>query len=192
VCVCVSALSCALSCKESNHSLSLTLYIFLPCSSPFDFTFVCPTEIVAFSDAVEKFSKINTKILAISTDSQHTHLAWIRTDRTNGGLGPINIPLVADVSKDISRAYGVLVDTPGDDMYGAALRGLFIIDPSKVVRSVQINDDQAGRSVEETFRLVQAFQHADKHGVVCPAGWTPGKNTIVPDPDASKSFFKEL
>ena len=95
---------------------------------PFDFTYVCPTEIIAFSENIQKFKDINTEVLAISTDSHFTHLAWLKTPRQEGGLGKINYPLLADISKDISRDYGVLVTDKDDAMYGAALRGLFIID----------------------------------------------------------------
>jgi alkyl hydroperoxide reductase subunit AhpC len=125
---------------------------------PFDYTFVCPTEIIAFSEKSKQFVDINAQILAISTDSHHTHLSWTRTSREDGGVGKLNIPLVADVSKRISASYGVLVTDESDDMFGAALRGLFIIDPKGVIRSVQINDDAVGRSVEETFRILKAFQ----------------------------------
>lgn len=156
---------------------------------PFDFTFVCPTEIVAFSEAMEQFHEIGAEVAAVSTDSHHTHLAWIKTPRELGGLGHLNLPLVADVSKKISSAYGVLVEDEEDELYGAALRGLFIIDPKQVVRSVQINDEAVGRSVDETLRLVKAFQYADKHGEGCPANWKPGAASIVPDPIKSKAFF---
>lgn len=158
---------------------------------PFDFTFVCPTEIISFSEKNEEFAKIKTQVLAISTDSHHTHLAWVRTPRSEGGVGDLSIPLVADTSKTISKAYGVLVDDEHDDMYGAALRGLFIIDPNGLLRSIQVNDDQVGRSVEETIRLLQAFQWADSHqGEACPASWTPGKDTIKTNPYESKEYFK--
>ena len=95
---------------------------------PFDFTYVCPTELIAFSDAIVKFNKVNAKVVGISTDSHHTHLAWTKTGRHNGGVGNLEIPLLADISKDISRSYGVLVEDPTDELYGAALRGIFIID----------------------------------------------------------------
>jgi alkyl hydroperoxide reductase subunit AhpC len=101
---------------------------------PFDYTFVCPTELISFSSHDDDFKSINTQVLALSTDSHHTHLAWTRTKRENGGVGALTIPLVADVSKKISAAYGVLVTDEDDDMYGAALRGLFIIDPSGTIR----------------------------------------------------------
>jgi peroxiredoxin (alkyl hydroperoxide reductase subunit C) len=156
---------------------------------PFDFTFVCPTEIVSFSEALPKFEAEGASVVACSTDSHHTHLAWTRTPRSNGGLGSIDIPLVADISKTISRDFGVLVDDPDDGMYGAALRGLFIIDPKGVIRSIQINDDHVGRSVDETLRLIKAFKYADKNGAVCPANWQPGDDTMEPTPDGSRKFF---
>ena len=130
---------------------------------PFDFTFVCPTEITAFSDNIEKFDKLGAKILGVSTDSHHTHLAWIRTKREDGGLGEIAFPLLADISKDVSRKYGVLVEEPEDEMYGAALRGLFIINPQGVIRSITLNDDQVGRNVNEAVRLIEAFQYSESH-----------------------------
>jgi len=159
---------------------------------PFDFTFVCPTEIVSFSDSIGEFREINAEIAGVSTDSHHTHLAWIQTARAAGGVGKLDIPLVADISKEISHAYGVLVENPEDDMYGAALRGLFIIDPKGTVRSMLINDDHAGRSTAEVLRLVKAFQWADAHdGEVCPANWQPGDDTITASPDGKVGFFEK-
>lgn len=158
---------------------------------PFDFTFVCPTEIISFSERIGEFKAISTQVLGVSTDSIHTHLAWIRTARKDGGVGNLNFPLVGDVSKKISTNYGVLVDDESDAMYGAALRGLFIIDPSGVVRTVQVNDDQVGRSVDETLRLLQAFQWADSHaGEGCPANWHPGDSTIKTNPYESINYFE--
>jgi len=159
---------------------------------PFDFTFVCPTEIQAFSEHAADFANINTQVLAISTDSHHTHLAWIRTPRADGGLGSINIPLVADTSKSISRSYGVLVDNDNDEMYGAALRGLFILDPSGKIRSLQMNDDQVGRSYQEAIRIIRGFQWSEEHqGEVCPANWKqPGDETIKASPDGIKNYFR--
>eukprot|EP00941_MAST-03F_sp_MAST-3F-sp1_P002680 g2680.t1 len=156
---------------------------------PFDFTFVCPTEIVSFSERLADFKAEGANVVAASTDSHHTHLAWVRTARTDGGLGHVDIPLIADISKKMSRDYGVLVDDPDDEMYGAALRGLFIIDPTGQIRSMQINDDHVGRSVDETLRLIKAFKFADKNGEVCPGNWQPGDATITPTPDGSKKFF---
>ena len=124
---------------------------------PFDFTYVCPTELIAYSEAVAQFSEVNTSIVGVSTDSHHTHLAWVKTPRTEGGIGRIEYPLLADFSKEISREYGVLVEDAKDGMFGAALRGIFIIDDRGKVRSMQINDDSVGRSVDETLRLINGF-----------------------------------
>lgn len=158
---------------------------------PFDYTFVCPTEIIAFSTKAKEFEDIGAQVMGISTDSHHTHLSWTRHDRKDGGVGKLEIPLVADISKQISKDYGVLVDNADDEMYGAALRGLFIIDPQGLVRSIQINDDAVGRSAEETIRILKAFQYADSHqGEACPASWTPGSDTIKTDPYGSKEYFK--
>ncbi|CAL8388663.1 unnamed protein product [Arctogadus glacialis] len=153
---------------------------------PLDFTFVCPTEIVAFSDRAEEFRKIGCEVLGASTDSQFSHLAWINTPRKQGGLGPMNIPLLADLTHSISRDYGVLKEDQG-----IAYRGLFVIDDKGILRQITINDLPVGRSVDETLRLVQAFQHTDKFGEVCPAGWQPGHDTIVPDIKKSKEFFSK-
>ena len=156
---------------------------------PFDFTYVCPTELIAFSESLPQFKEINADVLGVSTDSHFTHLAWVNTPRTEGGLGKINYPLLADISKEMSRNYGVLVENPQDPMYGAALRGLFIIDGQGKLRSMQINDDAVGRSVDETLRLIKAFQFADEHGEVCPANWKPGEKTIVPNQTDKKIYF---
>ncbi|KAG7387612.1 peroxiredoxin [Phytophthora pseudosyringae] len=160
---------------------------------PFDFTFVCPTEIVSFSDSVGQFRSINAEVVAISTDSHHTHLAWVKTPRSEGGLGKMNIPLVADISKRISEDYGVLVTDEEDEMYGAALRGLFVIDPEGTIRSIQINDDAVGRSVDETLRILKAFQYSASHPhEVCPANWKPGGETIKTDHVEKMDFFQHL
>lgn len=151
---------------------------------PLDFTFVCPTEIIAFSDRVEEFRNIGCEIVACSTDSHFCHLAWINTSRKEGGLGQMNIPLLADKNMKIARAYGVLKE---DD--GVPFRGLFIIDDQGRLRQITMNDLPVGRSVDETLRLVQAFQYTDKHGEVCPANWKPGSDTMKPDPKGSKAYF---
>jgi len=153
---------------------------------PLDFTFVCPTEIIAFSDRVEDFKKINCNVVAASVDSKYTHLAWINTPRKDGGLGSIKIPIFADINKKMSRDYGVLIE---DD--GIAFRGLFIISDKGIIRQITINDLPVGRSVDETLRLVQAFQYTDNHGEVCPVNWTPGKATMVDDPEKSKEYFQK-
>ena len=158
---------------------------------PFDFTYVCPTELVAFSEAMPLFKEVNAEVLGVSTDSHFTHLAWVKTPRNEGGLGSINYPLLADISKEVSRDYGVLVEDPTDGMYGAALRGLFIIDGTGKIRAVQINDDAVGRSVDETLRLIKAFQFSDANGQVCPANWQPGDKTIIPDQERKIKYFSE-
>nr|XP_048296690.1 peroxiredoxin-4 isoform X2 [Myodes glareolus] len=151
---------------------------------PLDFTFVCPTEIIAFGDRIEEFRSINTEVVACSVDSQFTHLAWINTPRRQGGLGPIRIPLLSDLNHQISKDYGVYLEDSGH-----TLRGLFIIDDKGVLRQITLNDLPVGRSVDETLRLVQAFQYTDKHGEVCPAGWKPGSETIIPDPAGKLKYF---
>ena len=147
-------------------------------SYPLDFTFVCPTEITAFSDRFAEFAAINTSVAAISIDSKFSHLAWVNTPRNKGGLGKMAIPLIADVTKSISKAYGILVEDPADDMNGITLRSTVIINPAGTVVHVSTNDAPVGRSVDEVLRVVQAFQYVDKHGEVCPAGWVPGKATM--------------
>jgi peroxiredoxin 2/4 len=152
---------------------------------PLDFTFVCPTEITAFSDRYAEFSAVNTEVLGVSVDSEFSHLAWIQTDRKSGGIGDINYPLVADLKKTISEAYNVL-----NPEAGVALRGLFIIDKDGIVQHSTINNLAVGRSVDETLRTLQAFQYTQSHpDEVCPAGWTPGAKTMNPDPVKSKEFF---
>ncbi|XP_006900830.1 PREDICTED: peroxiredoxin-2-like [Elephantulus edwardii] len=153
---------------------------------PLDFTFVCPTEIIAFSEHADDFSKLGCEVLGVSVDSQFTHLPWINTPRKEGGLGPLNIPLLADVTRSLSLDYGVLKEDEG-----IAYRGLFIIDGKGILRQITINDLPVGRSVEEALRLVQAFQYTDEHGEVCPAGWKPGRDTIKPNVDDSKEYFSK-
>ncbi|KAK6468898.1 peroxiredoxin-1-like isoform X1 [Huso huso] len=168
--------------KLSDYRGKYVVFFFYP----LDFTFVCPTEITAFSDRVSDFKKINCEVIAASTDSQFSHLAWINTPRKQGGLGSMKIPLLADLSQSISRDYGVLKEDEG-----IAYRGLFVIDDKGILRQITVNDLPVGRSVDETLRLVQAFQFSDQHGEVCPAGWKPGSDTIVPDVDKSKEYFSK-
>ncbi len=158
----------------------LTLFFY-----PLDFTFVCPTEICAFSDASDRFEKIGAKLAAVSVDSHFTHLAWVNTPRSGGGLGKLNIPLIADLNKNIARSYDVLLEGPG-----IALRGLFIIDPKGVVRHATINDLPVGRNVDEALRVIEAFQFVEEHGEVCPANWRPGEDTMKPDPVGSRAYFE--
>lgn len=152
---------------------------------PLDFTFVCPTEIIAFSDRIDDFRKRNCEVVGVSVDSQFSHLAWIKMPRTEGGLGGLKYPLVADLTKKISADYGVLLDG------GIALRGLFLIDKGGVVRHVTINDLPLGRSVDEAVRVLDALQFFEKNGEVCPADWKPGKATIKPGVKESKEYFQK-
>jgi len=146
---------------------------------------VCPTEIVAFSDAKDKFAEVDTEVVACSVDSLFSHLAWTQRPRRQGGLGPMNIPIIADITKKISMDYGVLIEEEG-----IALRGLFIINPEGILRQITINDLPVGRDVDEVLRLVKAFKFTDEHGEVCPAGWRPGKKTMKADPQGSLEYFE--
>ncbi|XP_035208980.1 peroxiredoxin 1-like isoform X2 [Stegodyphus dumicola] len=153
---------------------------------PLDFTFVCPTEIIAFSEMAPEFKKLNAEVIAASTDSHFSHLAWINTPRKKGGLGSLNIPLLSDFTKTIAKDYGVLLEA------GMALRGTFIIDPKGTVRHASVNDLPIGRSVEETLRLLKAIQFVEKHGEVCPANWKPDSPTIKPDPKNAMEYFEKM
>ncbi|MCC7345345.1 MAG: peroxiredoxin [Deltaproteobacteria bacterium] len=153
---------------------------------PLDFTFVCPTEIIAFSQSIEEFKKRGVQVLGCSIDSQFSHLAWKKTPRAEGGLGEIKYPLIADVNKDISRKYGVLLEGAG-----IALRGLFLIDEEGVLRSAVINDLPLGRSTDEALRVVDALNFFQKNGEVCPANWKPGADSIKPGVETSKEYFKK-
>lgn len=150
-------------------------------------TFVCPTELIAFSDKMSEFRQLNTEVIGISTDSHFSHLAWINTPRKQGGLGGLNYPLLSDFNKNISSMYNVLVEDAG-----VALRGLFIIDKEGALRQATINDLPVGRSVDETIRLVKAFQFVEEHGEVCPANWQPESKTIKPNPKDSKQYFETV
>lgn len=150
---------------------------------PMDFTFVCPTEIIAFSEAMTEFKKLGVEVLGCSVDSQFTHLAWINTPRQEGGLGGIQYPLIADITKSIAADYQVLLCD------GVALRGLFLIDKEGIVRHQLVNDLPLGRSVDEAIRMIQALQFFEKNGEVCPANWHSGAKTMKADPKGSKEFF---
>ncbi len=153
---------------------------------PLDFTFVCPTEILAFSEAVEEFKKRNTQVIGASIDSQFSHLAWRKLPRAEGGLGDIKYPLLADTTKDVSRKYGVLLEGAG-----IALRGLFLIDEEGVLRHMVVNDLPLGRSTDEAIRMVDSLAYFQKNGEVCPANWKPGSATIKPNPKDSQEYFKK-
>ncbi len=170
--------------KLSDYRGQYTVLFFYP----LDFTFVCPTEIIAFSDRYKEFSTLNTEILGVSVDSEFSHLAWIQTDRKEGGIGDIDYPLVSDIKKEISTAYNVL-----DPDAGVALRGLFIIDPEGVIQHATVNNLSFGRSVDETLRTLKAIQYVQSHpDEVCPAGWKEGDKTMIPDPVKSKAYFANV
>ncbi len=150
---------------------------------PLDFTFVCPTEIIAFSDRNADFEALGVQVIGVSVDSHFSHLAWRNTPRTQGGIGEVAYPLVADLNKQISRDFDVLLDG------GVALRGSFLIDKTGTVRHQVVNDLPLGRSVDETLRMVKALQYFEKNGEVCPADWKEGNRTIKPGVAESKAFF---
>jgi len=157
---------------------------------PMDFTFVCPTEICAFSDAIEQFRGINTEVIGCSVDSHFTHREYALKPRKEGGLAPLDIPLLSDKSHQISQDYGVLIDSGKEK--GVALRGTFIIDGNGILRQFSVNDLNVGRNIEEIIRLVKAFQFSEKHGDVCPSKWQPGGKTMTPsDPEKLKNYWQD-
>ncbi|MBK8207269.1 MAG: peroxiredoxin [Planctomycetes bacterium] len=151
---------------------------------PLDFTFVCPTEIVAFNDHIAEFKKLNTEVVACSVDSKFSHLAWNQTELSKGGLGGVSYPLLSDLTKNISRDYGVLLEQAG-----IALRGLFLIDPDGVLQHQTVNALNVGRSVKETLRVVKAFQWSKQHGDVCPANWDEGAEAIKPTAASTGAYL---
>ena len=156
--------------KLSSHRGKYVVLFFYP----LDFTFVCPSEIIAFDAALARFEQKSAQVIGVSVDSHFTHLAWKNTPRKQGGIGPIKYPLVADLDKSISRSYGVLLPA------GIALRGLFLIDKEGKVRHLLINDLPLGRSVEEALRVLDALQFHEKNGDVCPANWHEGEEAMKP------------
>lgn len=151
---------------------------------PLDFTFVCPTEILAFSDRLEEFHKLGAEVVGVSIDSKYTHLAWMEKPRKQGGIEGLAYPLLADMNKTMAMDYGVLAEA------GVAMRGLFIIDPDGVIQHATINNLAVGRSVDETLRVLHAFQYVRQHGEVCPADWTPGEKSMKADWNGSKEYFE--
>jgi peroxiredoxin (alkyl hydroperoxide reductase subunit C) len=139
-----------------------------------DFTFVCPTEILAFDKKLEEFEARDCAFVGISVDSPHTHSAWRRTPVEQGGIGPIRFPLVSDQSHEISRSYGILFED------STALRGLFLLDRDGIVRHAIVNDDPIGRSVDEALRTLDALRFHDEHGELCPANWRKGQEGMKP------------
>jgi peroxiredoxin 2/4 len=152
---------------------------------PLDFTFVCPSEIIAFDHRVAEFKKLGAEVIGISVDSQYTHYAWKNTPIEKGGIGQVQFPLVADLTKSIARSYDVLT---GD---AVALRGTFIIDKKGIVRHQLVNDLPLGRNVDETIRTLDALIFHEEHGEVCPANWKKGEKAMKPTADGVASYLKE-
>ncbi len=152
---------------------------------PLDFTFVCPTEIIAFDKKLDEFKKKNCEVIGVSVDSEYSHWAWKNTPPEKGGIGNIQYPLVADIKKSISRDYGVLFDD------AIALRGLFLIDKEGVVRHAVINDLPLGRNIDEALRMVDALQYVEEYGEVCPANWQEGEDAMAPTADGVAEYLAE-
>jgi len=153
---------------------------------PLDFTFVCPSELLAFDHRLAEFEKRGVAVIGVSIDSQFTHLAWKNTPVDNGGIGKVGYPLVADIKHEICRAYGVEFEPAG-----VAFRGSFLIDKGGVVRHQVVNDLPLGRNVDEMLRMVDALQFTEKHGEVCPAGWTQGQEGMQATSDGVAAYLKK-
>ena len=151
---------------------------------PLDFTFVCPSEIMGFSDNKHLFDQLNTTVLAISVDSEYSHLAWSKQPRREGGIEGVQIPLVSDLTHEISKAYDVYMEDAGHSM-----RGLFLIDENNVCKTMSVNEPPIGRSVSEALRLMEALQFTEANGEVCPLNWSKGDKAIIPTPEGSMEFF---
>lgn len=152
---------------------------------PLDFTFVCPSEIIAFDHRLDEFKQRNVEVIGVSIDSHYTHLAWKNTPVDKGGIGQVRYPLVADIKHEICKAYDVEAEG------GVAYRGSFLIDKSGVVRHQVVNDLPLGRNIDEMLRMIDALQFTEKHGEVCPAGWAKGKAGMRPDPEGVAKYLAE-
>jgi len=150
---------------------------------PLDFTFVCPSEIIAFDHRVKEFEKRHTKVIGVSVDSQFTHLAWKNTPVNKGGIGQVQFPLVADLTKSIARDYGILLNE------AVAFRGTFLIDKAGVVRHQVVNDLPLGRNIDEAIRMVDALQFFEENGEVCPANWSQGKAGMKASAEGVASYL---
>ncbi len=167
---------------------------------PLDFTFVCPTELLAFQQKLEEFEKRNVAVVACSVDSEFSHWAWLQTELNNGGIKGVKYPVVADLSKTIAENFGVLAgeydfDDDGNTIFSGApvaYRGLFLIDKKGVVRHAVINDLQLGRSVDEALRIVDALQHFENYGEVCPANWKEGDEAMKATQEGVAEYLSKL
>lgn len=169
-----------ISLKEFEGKKYVVLFFY-----PLDFTFVCPTEIHAFQELLGEFESRNAQVIGVSVDSVNSHQAWLRTAKNDGGIAGVKYPIVADLTKSISRAYDVL-----DEDVGIAYRATFIIDKSGKVMAQNVNHRPIGRSVEEALRLLDAVQYFEANGEVCPAGWTKGKKAMKATNEGVKAFFQ--
>ncbi|GAB5451079.1 MAG: peroxiredoxin C [Halioglobus sp.] len=152
---------------------------------PLDFTFVCPSELIALDKRMDKFRELGVEVVAVSIDSQFTHNAWRNTSVNDGGIGPVTYTMAADVNHDICRAFDV------ESADGVAFRGAFLIDPEGVVRAQLVNDLPLGRNIDELIRLVEALQFTDEHGEVCPAGWKSGDKGMDASPKGVADYLSE-
>lgn len=152
---------------------------------PLDFTFVCPSEIIAFNQRLKEFEARGVQVVGVSVDSHFSHWAWKNTPVEKGGIGPIQYPLVADITKQISRDYGVLFNE------AIALRGLFLIDKTGVVRHMLVNDLPLGRSIDEALRIIDALQFTEEHGEVCPANWRKGETAMKPTAEGVAKYLSD-
>ncbi len=161
---------------SQGHKIVLFFY-------PLDFTFVCPSEIIALNNRLGEFNNKNTKLLLISVDSHFSHLAWKTTAYNKGGVGNIQIPMVSDIKKLASESYNVLHPD------GISLRGTFVIDENFIVHHISVNDFPIGRNIEEILRLIDALDHHEKHGEVCPAGWSKGDDSMTPSYEGVSAYL---
>ena len=167
--------------KLSAHRGKYVILFFYP----LDFTFVCPSEILAFDKAVKRFKDRNAVVIGVSVDSKFTHLAWRQTPVNKGGIGEVSFAMVADLDKKIARAYDVLVND------AVALRGLFLIDTHGIVRHQLVNDLPLGRNVEEAVRMLDALQFVEEHGEVCPANWRHGEDGMKPTAEGVIAYLSK-
>ncbi len=168
----------------SLHNLKGQLKVL--CFYPLDFSFVCPTELHAFQEVLSEFEKRNTTVFAVSVDSVYSHLMWLDQPKERGGIKGVTYPLLSDITKSISRAYGVL-----NEEQGITLRALFIIDKNNIIQSMQVNNLSLGRNIQEVLRLVEAVEFVETHGEVCPANWSAGQDGLVPTREGVKEYFSK-
>ena len=159
---------------------------------PMDFTFVCPSEIIAFAHRTAALNELGCEVVAVSVDSHHTHFAWRNTPVNDGGIGPVPFPLVADMTREISQAYGILADS-SDSYYplGVSMRATFVIDQAGIVRHQVVNDEPLGRNIDDVVRMVEALQFFEQHGQVCPAGWNKGDEGMTNTPAGVATYLAE-